>query len=434
MPHTIIVGGGVIGLACAHELGRGGERVTLIERGLPGGACSAGNLGWICPVHSDPLPAPGLAAASIRWMLRGDSPLYIRPSALPRLAGWLWRFWRHCNRRDYERALEALAELNRTTLARYDALARDGLRFEIHRSRLMLVALGEGRLEQALAESRIMERWGHPPPERLSAAQARALEPALSPAVAGALLYEEERHVRPETLCAALAAGLPALGVEVRTAEEVVAAERRGRRIAAVLSRPVASAAGPAGGTALRQAAASARLEADHFLIASGAWSGSLARRFGFRLPMQAGKGYSLTLASPARRVRRPLYFGEHQAGATPFEGALRLGGTMELSGLNQRLDRRRVVAIRRAAERYLPGVFPPEASEEWVGMRPITPDGLPAIGRAPGLDNVFVASGHGMLGITLAPATAAAIAGLIARGSGAEELRPFDPARFRAL
>jgi D-amino-acid dehydrogenase len=394
--------------------------VTVLERGAPGGACSAGNLGWICPVHSDPLPAPGLAAASIRWMLRGDSPLYIHPPALPRLAAWLWRFWRHCNRRDYQRGLEALARLNRTTLERYDSLAGDGVRFEIHRSRLLMVALGAGKIEESLGESRIMERWGHPPPERLSAAQARELESGLSPTIAGGLLYEEERHVRPDTLCAGLAAELPRRGVEVRSGAEVTGVERRGGRVAAVLTRRGDSAA------------ASGRLEADRFLISSGAWSGPVARLFGFRLPMQAGKGYSVTLRRPGCRVGRPLYFGDHNAGGTPFDGALRLGGTMELSGLNQRLDGRRVAAIRRAAELYLPAVFAAEAGEEWVGMRPITPDGLPAIGRAPGLENVFVAAGHGMLGMTLGPATAAVVAGLIAGGGGGEDLRPFDPARFR--
>jgi D-amino-acid dehydrogenase len=420
MTHTVVVGGGVIGLLTAHELSRRGERVTLLERGELGGACSAANLGWICPVHSDPLPAPGLAAASIRWMLRGDSPLYIHPPALPRLAGWLWRFWCHCNRSDYERGLEALAGLNRTTLARYDALSRDGIRFEIHRSRLLLVALTQTKIEEALVEFGVMARWGHPPPERLSAARARDLEPGLSPAIAGALLYEEERHVRPDTLCAGLAAELPRRGVEVRSGVEVVGAERRGRRVAAVLTRGGDPAAVPA------------RLEADQFLIASGAWSGSLARRFGFHLPVQAGKGYSITLCRPGCRVGRPLYFGDHNAGGTPFDGALRLGGTMELSGLNQRLDRRRVAAVRRAAAQYLPGVFAVEAGEEWVGMRPITPDGLPAIGRAPGLDNVFVAAGHGMLGMTLAPATAAAIAALMTGGNAGDDLRPFDPGRFR--
>jgi D-amino-acid dehydrogenase len=424
MAHTIIVGGGVIGLLTAHALGRRGGRVTLIERAAPGGACSTGNLGWICPVHSDPLPAPGLAATSIRWMMRADSPLYIHPPALPRLAGWLWRFWRRCNRRDYQRGVEALARLNRSTLERYDALAGEGVRFEMHRSRLLLVALDDRTIAATRAASGTMERWGHPPPDPLDAAQARALEPALSPAIAGALLYEEERHVRPDTLCAGLVTAIERRGVEVMPGVEVAGVDRRRDRVAAVIvkrdgSRPGGPAARPD------------RLEADHFVIAAGAWSGAVARRFGFRLPVQAGKGYSITLRHPVRPAGRPLYLADHRAGATPFDGAFRLGGTMELSGINGRLDPRRVAAIRRAAERYLPGVFASEAGEEWVGMRPILPDGLPAIGRAPGLDNVFVATGHGMLGVTLAPATAGAIAGLVTRGDAGEDLRPFDPGRF---
>ncbi len=423
MGRTVVIGGGIVGLLAAYELQRRGEEVTLLERGSPGGACSAGNLGWVVPAHSDPLPAPGLAWTSIRWMLRGDSPLFIYPPALPALAGWLWRFWRRCNPRDFARGSEALAALNRRTLELYDGLARDGLAFEMHRSRPMLVALARAEIEQALADFAIMKRWGHPDLERLEAREARALEPALSPEVAGALLFEEERHVRPETLCAGILAELPRRGVEVRSRVDVAQAERRGSRVTAVLAQ---------GHRALQDPPASvARFEADRFLIAAGAWSGVLARRLGFHLPVQAGKGYSITLRRPGCRVQRPLYFHNYKAGCTPFDGALRVGGTMELSGINLRLDPRRVAGIRRVAERYLPGIFAQEAGEEWVGMRPITPDGLPLIGRAPGLDNVFVATGHGMLGVTLGPATGVAIADLMAAERGAEDLRAFDPGRF---
>jgi D-amino-acid dehydrogenase len=167
-------------------------------------------------------------------------------------------------------------------------------------------------------------------------------------------------------------------------------------------------------------------------VLAAGAWSGPLAKRFGFRLPIEAGKGYSVTISNPAVRLARPVLLGEVKLGCTPFDGALRVAGTMELSGLNTRLDPRRVAAIRRAADRYLPGSLQGTAVHEWTGMRPVLPDGLPAIGRAPGFQNLYVASGHAMLGITLAPATAEVLADLMTTERSAVDLRAFDPGRYR--
>ena len=412
MGKTVVIGGGVVGLLSALELSRRGESVTVLERGEPGAACSKGNLGWIVPGLSDPLAAPGLIRTSIRWMLRGDSPLYIHPAALPRLAGWLWHFWRRCNSSDYEHGLSALASLNRTTIDHYEALSREGVAFEMHRSRLLMVSVNESAVDRAHEEFDELARVGYERPERLTAEEARALEPALSPAVSGGLLYAEERHVRPETLCAGVAAHLATRGVNIRSGGEVSSVERRRDRITAAVTNEGA-------------------IEADRFLIAAGAWSGVLARQCGFHLPVQAGKGYSITLEAPAVRVNRPIHFENPEAACTPYNGALRVGGTMEFSGINTRLDPRRVAAIRRAAERYLPGIFDSDAGEEWIGMRPVLPDGLPAIGLAPGFENVYVATGHQMLGITLAPATAHAIADLITEGRSATDLTPFDPGRF---
>ncbi len=169
----------------------------------------------------------------------------------------------------------------------------------------------------------------------------------------------------------------------------------------------------------------------DRFLIAGGAWSASLARMAGFHLPVQCGKGYSVTVTEPAVRLRRPLYLGEAKLGATPFRNALRIAGTMELTGINEALDPRRIDAIRASADQFLVGWRQGKSEEEWAGMRPVTPDGLPAIGRAPGYDNLYVATGHAVLGVTLAPATGVAMAELIHSGKTDVDLRPFDPNRF---
>jgi D-amino-acid dehydrogenase len=345
-------------------------------------------------------------------MFKRDSPLYIDPRFALSAPGWLWRFWRHCNPRDYHRGLEAVAALNRRTFELYGELRQDGVRFEMHQEGLLFLFSTDAELEHTYPSFAKLAALGLSPAERLSRDAVLAMEPALSPRVAGGVLVTGEGHVRPETLSLGLVERLCALGAEVRSNVEVTGAARGGNRVNAVQTRAGA-------------------LEGDVFVIAAGAWSGRVARSFGFNLPIQAGKGYSVTIGQPANKPRHPLYLHEPRVGITPFDGALRLGGTMELSGINTRIVPERVAAIRRAAARYLPNVDAGEAQVEWTGMRPLTPDGLPVIGRAPGLDNVYVATGHAMLGVTLAPVTGAAIAELVAGERSSFDLDPFDPGRF---
>ena len=413
MGRTVVIGGGVIGLLAAHELRRQGEEVVLIDRGDPGAACSRGNLGWVVPSMSEPLAAPGLPGATIRSTLRGEGPLSIHPSAIPSLLGWLWRFWRHCNRDDYERGVIALAALNRDTFDLYSALADDGVRFEMHRSRILLVAFEPDELDGIEEGSPLLARCGLAIPRRLSAGETREYEPSLAPGIAGALLYPDERHVRPDTLCDGVLGKIAASGVEVRGGCEARSIRRSGASVEAVVTD-----GGP--------------IDADRFLIAAGAWSGRVARAFGLRLPVQAGKGYSITLGTAGGTIRTPLYLQEGHVGLSPYDGALRLGGVMELSGINTRIVRRRLDSIRRVARRYLPDLNIGEGGIEWTGMRPVAPDGLPVIGRAPLLENVFIATGHAMLGVTLAPATARVISDLMLDRKSAIDMAPFDPARFQ--
>jgi len=414
MGRTVVIGGGVIGLLAAHELRRRGEDVVLIDRGDPGAACSRGNLGWVVPSMSEPLAAPGLVGGTIRSTLRGEGPLSIHAPAIPSLLGWLWRFWRHCNRDDFERGVIALAALNRDTFDLYSALADDGVRFEMHRSRILLVAFEPDELDEIERSSPLLARCGLGIPRRLSAGETRAFEPSLAPGIGGGLLYPDERHVRPDMLCAGLLETITASGVEVRSGCEARSIRRNGASVEAVVTD-----GGP--------------IEAERFLIAAGAWSGRVARAFGFHLPVQAGKGYSITLGTAGGTIRTPLYLQEGHVGLSPYDGALRLGGMMELSGINTRIVHRHLESIRRTARRYLPDLNSGEGGVEWTGMRPVVPDGIPVIGPAPGLDNLFVATGHAMLGVTLAPATARAITDQMLDGQSAIDMAPFDPARFQA-
>jgi D-amino-acid dehydrogenase len=413
MSRVVVIGGGVIGLSTGYQLAKRGHRVVVLELGEPGAGCSSGNLGWTVPSLSEPLAAPGVRWESLRWMFKRDSPLYLDPRFVLSAPGWLWRFWRSCNQRDYLRGLEAMAALNRRTLELFDRLIDDGVRFERYRDGILFLYLTRGPLEAALREFVRLAELGLPAPEELTREAVMALEPALSSRVAGGALAASEGHVRPETLCAGLLASLRARGGVVHSGVEVTGAVRRGTNRVVEVQSPSGAFAG------------------DAFVIAAGAWSGRIARRFGFFLPVQAGKGYSVTVAEPAARPNRALYLYEPRVGLSPFAGAVRLGGTMELSGINTRIVPARVAAIRRAGAEFLPGSERGDVQVEWTGMRPLTPDGLPVIGRAPSFDNVYVATGHAMLGVTLAPVTGLVLAELITDGTSSIDLRAFDPARF---
>ena len=408
-----MAGAGVIGLLAAYELARWGEQVTIYDRGHPGAACSADNPGWITPSFSGPLPGPGLVADTIRSMVSPTSPLYVRPRLDLDLARWLWRFWHHCNLRDYEAACVALAMLNRQTIACFDALEADGVEFEIHRTGLVIVFLSRARHARHLEGLNwLLPTLGYAPPRELSVTEVREMEPGLFPAVVGGLFLEGVHHVRPETLAAGLARRLAAMGVQIHPGVEVTGVVRRGREIRAI-------------------ATADGEVEADRFLLASGAWSGVLARRIGFPLPLIPGTGYTITVSRPALSLSHALLLSEARVACSPFRDALRIGGTVEITNLTAGANPRRITAIRAAASRYLRDWTDGAGQAEWMGMRSFLPDGLPAIGRVPGFDNVYVATGHGMNGVTLAPMTGAVIADLMVRGHVDLDLRPFDPARF---
>lgn len=412
MSRAIIVGGGVIGLLTAYELHRRGTEVTVLDRGDFGMAASSGNAGWVTPSLAGPVPAPGLVLTSLKWMLDRNSPLYIKPSAVPRLAPWLFQFWRHCNERDYQAGLHATARFSLPTMGLLDDLVKNGVEFEMHETGLLFGVLNLPYMDHILEDLEVMEQYGYSSPVILRGKDLRDFEPGLTGVVKAGVWVKEERHVRPETLTSGLVAWLTERGVELKSGVEVTGFRRRGREVTGVETRL---------GT----------LEADQVLIAAGAWSGRIARMAGVPLPMTAGKGYNITVQNPALKLEHAMYFSEVRIAVSPFESALRVSGTMELSGINTILDERRVEAIRRGANRCLGDWERGTSETTWTGMRPMTPDGLPVIGRAPGYENLFLATGHAMLGVTLAPVTAVATADLMCCGSTEFDLAAFDPARF---
>jgi D-amino-acid dehydrogenase len=413
MSRTVVVGGGVIGLACAYALRKQGEEVTVVDAAEPGAGCSKGNAGWIVPTLAEPLPTPGLTWISMLWLLRRDSPLHIDPRAVLGLAPWLWTFWRHCNADDFRSGRRAWEIVASNVMESFDALAADGVTFEMHRAGLLFVFLRESAMRAMLHEAGDGPAPHGSEPRIFTGNELREFEPSVSDAVTAGMWIEQERHVRPETLCGGLAQWLTAHGVEIRAGGAVTGGHLDGRTL-----RAVRTTHGDVAG--------------DRFLIAAGARSGLVSEAIaGVPLPIQAGKGYSITVPASKSRYRRPLYLEEARLAVTPFEGGYRFAGTMELSGINERLVSDRISAIRYSAQRYLTLSAGEMTGIEWVGMRPLAPDGLPVMGPIPGRPNVFVATGHGMLGVTTALTTARLMADLIVRGSTSVRLSALDPGRF---
>jgi D-amino-acid dehydrogenase len=413
MKRVVVIGAGVAGLCCARELQRRGVHPIVIDRGPAGGGCSAGNAGWITPSLSGPLPAPGTSWAALLGLLHRDSPLYIRPRAVPSLVSWLWRFHRSCNQRDYLAGLRATAKLALPSPRLYEELRADGVELELHDTGLLFLFRDQRYADATRSDLENYRDLGYCEPTRLRGEALRAAVAGIDNGVIEGLLVREEHHLRPESLCAGVAAALASDGAELLTGREVVSLETRSGRVAAAIDD-----AGEA-------------IEGDAFVLASGARSGQLAARLGVRLPMQAAKGYSLTLEQPRVELEHPLYLGEARVGLSPFDGALRVAGTLELSGINDELDPRRVESIVRSTRRYLPAAAPNGSAARWMGMRPLLPDGLPALGRLPRWENAWVASGYGMLGITLAPSGARSLTQAMLGDPPDVDLTAFDPGRF---
>ena len=403
-----VVGGGVIGLCAAHALAQAGAEVVVVERDRCGQAASLGNAGWVTPALSAPLPAPKVMGQSLRWMLTPDSPLLIRPRLSPSFLAWCWRFWRSSSPGRSRAGLETILALNRRTLELFDELRANGVEFEMHSTGLVFVGLTEDVLSDELRALTELGEAGYAGEiESLDRKALDLFEPALSDAVAGGFHAKAERYVRPETLTGGLTDRLAHMGVRLLEDSEVRGLSRRGR---------------------WRVRTPHEELVVDGVVIAAGAWTARLLAPLGVHLPLEAAKGYSVTAVGRGTRPRHALYMLEAKVGCSPFQGAVRLAGTLELAGIDLSLNRRRIEAVVRAASTYLRDWQPEGVELEWAGLRPLMPDGLPVIGAVPGHDGLYVATGHGMLGVTLAPATAAALAPLILEG---RLLPVLEPLRF---
>jgi D-amino-acid dehydrogenase len=404
-----VVGGGVVGIACGLELARRGAQVLVLERDRVGRGCSYGNAGWITPSLAAPLADPALLAKSLGWLLDSESPLYIQPRPDPALFKWLLGFLLASRRDRFTRNAVALVELCRASLGLWDELARrspEGFGFE--RRGILEVFEQPEALEASRAGIERLTSCGVRA-VRWSADEVRQREPAVVGPQAGGWFYPEDAHCEPFAAARALAAEAARAGVRIAEETEVYTV--------------------PAGATGPRRLVTTRGVvAADTVVVAAGSWSRELGRALGVRVPVLGGKGYSLVLPRLEPHPTRSIYLAARKIAVTPHRDTLRVAGTLELVRDDLSINERRLNAVLRGAQEVLAIPREPVLLEVWRGLRPCAPDGMPLIGRARGRGDVWLATGHQMIGLTAALATARLLADLI-------EGKPpgLDPAPFRA-
>lgn len=409
---VLILGGGVIGLACAHYLLAEGRTVRILDQGRVGGGASWGNCGTLTPSHAPPLAAPGMVGLALRWMLSPSAPLYVRPRWDPALMRWLLRVAGRCNAADWRHsALAKGALLNLSRALTEDLVYGQGLECGFEAAGFHYVFRSRRKLEKQQRDLPLLAELG---------VQARVLdgaalavdEPTLKPGLAGAIHFPGDAQLRPDRYTAELARIVREAGGVIEEGVLVGGLERGRNGIEAVQT-------------------SEGRRRGGKVLLALGAWSPRFGQMLGLDIPVQPGKGYSITYDRPAVVPRRPLVLKERSVCVTAWDDGLRLGSTMEFSGYDDRLNPTRLAALERGAAEYLREPPGGEKREAWCGWRPMCVDDLPLLGRSPRHSNLWLATGHGMMGVGMAAGTGRLVADLMVGRAPAIDPAPYAPSRF---
>ncbi|QDV24475.1 NAD(P)/FAD-dependent oxidoreductase [Aureliella helgolandensis] len=412
--HIVVVGGGIIGVTSAWYLSRDGWQVTVIDQGEIGRACSYGNCGLVCPSHVLPLTEPGAFKAALTAMLTPNSPFRIQPRLDPALWSWLWNFAKRCNKRSMLSAAHAIQALLTSTLREYEWLVSEqDVACEWQKKGLLFPYLSPQAFESYAATNSLLTEVFQEPARKLSTQQAIELEPTLKDSIAGAWFYEHDAHLRPDRLIASLQTQVEQRGGAFLEQCKFKGLQTQEGRIDAIET-------------------SHGILTGDRFLFATGAWAPMLNEHLGCKIPIQPGKGYSITMPRPNRCPNIPMIFPEHRVAVTPMLSGYRLGSIMEFVGYDESIRPERLELLRTGAQHYLHEPLGKPELETWYGWRPMTYDGLPVIDRSPRWNNAWVAAGHNMLGLTLAPVTARLVTELIGAETPHLDPTPYGLARFQ--
>lgn len=410
---VLVIGGGIIGIASAWYLQQGGFGVTLIDKGKVGDACSRGNCGYICPSHVLPLTVPGAIATGLRSLVTPSAPFRVKPQIRASLIAWMWNFAKRCNRGDMLYAGKHIQSIADASAQEFERLfAETPLDANWHDSGMLFLFKSKRAFDEfARTDALLTDEFGLSA-KRVAGKDLSELEATTRPDLAGGWLYRTDSFLRPEALGRNWTTLLIENGVEIIENCELLSVDKESGRVTAVET-------------------SQGRMTADRYVFAIGAWSRSLGDALECRIPVEPGKGYSMTMRRSPDCPSMPMIFEERHIGATPFDDGYRLGSMMEFAGFDATIPAFRMRQLRDAEAEYLRQPGGAEVLEEWCGWRPMTWDSMPIIGRLPRLPNAMLATGHNMLGITMAPATGKLVAEILGETTPHIDPAPYSPARF---
>ncbi len=412
MKTCIIIGGGIIGLCTAYFLQKEGHQVTVIDQSNMDGGASYVNAGYISPSHFVPLSAPGVVKKGIQWMFDPSCPFYVKPRTNIDFLKWAWAFNKSCNPVHVKKSIPVIRDIAVMSHELYEDIENeDGFDFHFEKKGLLMLCQTEKMLEEeiklvGMAKEVDLEAI------TLDREAVQLLEPKVKLNVVGATLYKCDSHTTPHEFMVNIKADLLKKGVKIISNEKVVDIDINNRLITGIRTNKQT-------------------YQADEFILSAGSWTGLVAKKLGMNLLLQAGKGYRINVTRNTG-ISYPAILAEAKVAVTPMNGLTRFAGTMEIAGINQDLNSVRIDAIAKAASNYYPEIEINEAEklDSSSGLRPLSPDGVPYIGRSSKCKNMTIATGHAMMGWSMATGTGKLVSEIISERRLSMDIAPFSPDR----
>jgi len=410
---VIVVGGGIVGLSTAYFLQKAGHEVTLFDKSDITSGASFVNAGYLTPSHIISLASPGMITQGLKYMFNSSSPFYMKPRLDPDFIRWAWYFKRSSTKAKVDRSMTVIRDINLLSRELYEGIqaSNDLGDFQIGQQGLMMVYQTEKARDHEMEVVEKAAKMGLVG-RHLSKSALKKMEPNIDFNAEGAILWECDRHTTPPLIMKKMVEYLETAGVTIYKNEEV--------RDLSVSSGKI---------TEVKTERAS--YKADEVVFAAGSWTANLSKKLNLKLPLQAGKGYRINMEEPTN-ITIPAILMEKKIAVTPMEGFTRFAGTMEFSGINHTIRKERVEAIAKAVEAYYNGFKIPEKAknEAKCGLRPVSPDGVPYIGKPKNINNLTIATGHAMMGWSMGPATGKLVTELISGDKLSLDISPFAPQR----